>query len=356
MNAAGLAAGFTVDRGTFRLDLELAVPPGGVTAIVGPNGAGKSTALRTIAGLVRPSTGRVSLAGRVLDDAASMTHLPPAARGIGVVFQDYLLFPHLTAAENVAFGLLAQGMPRRDAHRTAREWLDRFGLSAHADSRPGALSGGQAQRVALARALVLEPALLLLDEPLAALDAATRLDVRADLVERLREFGGATVLVTHDPLDAVVLADEIVVLEHGRVAQRGAPTEVTRSPANDYVARLVGLHLLRLAPTTEGAGRGGDGAVGGGSGERTVVVSPSEVRVSVERPADAASITGESGSATWECRVTGVEELGGRTRILLESIADGHRFSAELALRDVPPFGYGVGSTVWATLPIAAHR
>jgi len=330
MNAAGLDARVVVDRGNFHLDVELLVPPGTVTALVGPNGAGKTTVLRAIAGLLRPTGGRIALDGRMLDDAASARRVPPASRGIGVVFQDYLLFPHLSALDNVAFGLLAHGVPRREAAASASEWLDRLGIGSLAGIRPSSLSGGQAQRVALARALVLEPALLLLDEPLAALDASTRLEVRAELADQLRAFGGSAVVVTHDPVDAIVLADEIVVVEHGGVVQRGTPVDVARNPANEYVATLVGLDLVRLSPS------------------RSVVLSPTEVLVSVERPADAASTT------IWQCRVRGVEELGGRSRVLLESVADGHRFSADLAPRDLPRTAIRIGDSLWATLPFVA--
>jgi molybdate transport system ATP-binding protein len=239
---SGLTAALVVERPAFRLDLALDVPAGTVTAVVGPNGSGKTTTLRTLAGLLRPTSGRITLNGRTLDRAAEEAsadlHVPPADRGAGVVFQDYLLFPHLSAAENVAFGLVAHGATRRDALRSAREWLDRFGLADFAAIRPAQLSGGQAQRVALARALALEPPLLLLDEPMAALDASTRIEVRAELVQQLRAFGGATVLVTHDPSDALVLADQLLVLERGTVAQSGAPGEVAEAPVNDYVAGL----------------------------------------------------------------------------------------------------------------------
>ncbi|MEY2847897.1 MAG: hypothetical protein RI885_562 [Actinomycetota bacterium] len=266
----GLLADVAVTRPGFDLRLRLSVPAHTVTAIVGPNGAGKSTALRCLAGLLRPEQGSVIVDGRVLDDVAAGVHLGPAARGIGVVFQDYLLFPHLTALDNVAFGPLAHRTPRREALVAAQGWLDRLGVGACAHSRPSALSGGQAQRVALARGLALEPALLLLDEPLSALDAGTRIEVRKDLSRHLREFGGATVLVTHDLLDALHLADHVVVLEDGRVVQEGSPADIRRSPATDYVARFASARVerpsrawrwvtrarwRRQAPSSEKAGR-----------------------------------------------------------------------------------------------------
>jgi molybdate transport system ATP-binding protein len=233
-----LFADFRVERPRFALALDLMVGARGVTAVVGPNGSGKTTTLRALAGLLRPTEGHIELDGRVLDDAGRGIHISPALRDTGVVFQDYLLFPHLTARENVAFGLQAHGMRRRDALARASEWLDRFALDAFADSHPARLSGGQAQRVAIARALALEPPLLLLDEPMAALDASTRVEVRAELAQQLASFGGATVLVTHDPADALALADDLIVLDRGTVVQRGTPASVAAAPANDYVAGL----------------------------------------------------------------------------------------------------------------------
>ena len=226
------------------LQLDLRVDDGEVVALLGPNGAGKTTALRAIAGLRPLDAGRIELDGRVLDEPAAGTFVPPEQRSVGVVFQDHLLFPHLTALENVAFGLRARGVRRREARAAAQAWLDRMGLADVAGARPRTLSGGEAQRVALARALAVEPRLLLLDEPLAALDAGTRVRVRADLRRHLAAFPGGRLLVTHDPLDAIVLADRLVILERGRVTQTGTPAEVTARPASRYVAQLVGINLL----------------------------------------------------------------------------------------------------------------
>ncbi|MEU3934258.1 ABC transporter ATP-binding protein, partial [Streptomyces sp. NPDC029044] len=235
----GLDARLVVDRGGFRLDVALTVAPGEVVALLGPNGAGKTTALRALAGLTPLSGGHLRLDGTELD------RTPPEARPVGVVFQDYLLFPHLTALDNVAFGPRCQGASKAEARAQAAEWLQRLGLAAHGGAKPRRLSGGQAQRVALARALATRPRLLLLDEPLAALDARTRLEVRARLRRHLAEFEAVAVLVTHDPLDAMVLADRLVVVEHGRVVQEGTPADIARHPRTDYIARLVGLNLYR---------------------------------------------------------------------------------------------------------------
>ena len=240
----GLAADVLVTRGDFHLDVQLQVPPGQVVALLGPNGAGKTTLLHALAGLVRLGAGSITLAGRCLDDPRTGTFVPPEGRDLGMVFQDYLLFPHLSALDNVAFGPRARGMGRAAARAQALLWLERVGVGELGPSRPSQLSGGQAQRVALARALATEPRLVLLDEPLAALDASTRLDVRADLRRHLHEFGGSALMVTHDPLDAMVVADRIVVVQDGRVVQDGSPAQVAQAPRTQYVARLVGLNVF----------------------------------------------------------------------------------------------------------------
>jgi molybdate transport system ATP-binding protein len=249
--------------GQLALEVELAVATGELVVLLGPNGAGKTTLLRALAGLVPLRRGRVALDGRVLDDVTTGAHVPTERRPVGFVFQDHLLFPHLSALENVAFGLRARGLPRAEARRRAAAWLDRVGLAGHARSRPRALSGGQAQRVALARAMVSDPRLLLLDEPLAALDAATRAEVRRDLRRHLASFDGTRLLVTHDPLEAIALADRLVVLENGRVTQTGAPDQVSAQPRSRYVAELVGVNLYR--------GRGGGAAIDLDGGGRLVV-------------------------------------------------------------------------------------
>ena len=231
--------------GQLHLDVDLAVASGELVVLLGPNGAGKTTLLRALAGLVPLDRGRVVLDGRVLEDAEGGEWVATEHRPIGFVFQDYLLFPHLSALENVAFGLRARGLTKVEARRRAAAWLERVGLAAHAASRPRALSGGQAQRVALARAMAGDPRLLLLDEPLAALDAATRAEVRRDLRRHLASFDGTRLLVTHDPLEAIALADRLVVLEEGKVTQTGTPAEVSEHPRSRYVAELVGINLYR---------------------------------------------------------------------------------------------------------------
>ena len=235
-----LIAELAVRLGALALDVALEASAGETVAVVGPNGAGKTTLLRVLAGLVRPDRGRVTLGGQVLDD------LPPERRPVSVVFQDGILFPHLSALDNVAYGLRARGAGRTDARRRAAGWLERVGIDArHATSRPAALSGGQAQRVALARALATEPALLLLDEPLSAVDAGAKAQLRRVLREQLATTPAVRLLVTHDPVDAMALADRLLVLESGRVTQHGPPAEVATRPRSAWVAQLAGLNLFR---------------------------------------------------------------------------------------------------------------
>jgi molybdate transport system ATP-binding protein len=243
--AALLDSHLVVDRGSFRLDIRLSINAGEVVALLGPNGAGKTTALRALAGLQALTAGHIMLDDHDLDRPDRRVWIPADRRPIGVVFQDYLLFPHLNALDNVAFGPRRHGIDRRRAREQATAWLARMGLAEYGRTKPRQLSGGQAQRVALARALAVHPDLLLLDEPLAALDARTRLDTRAQLHTHLADHPGATLLVTHDPLDALVLADRLVIIEDGRVVQEGDATTITAQPRTDYVARLVGLNLYR---------------------------------------------------------------------------------------------------------------
>ena len=195
--------------------------PGELLALLGPNGAGKSTVLRCLAGLAPIDTGSIVIDGARRRRPGDRHARRAEDRPIGFVFQNYLLFDHMSVLENVAFGLRARKTPKADARRTAREWLDRVGLAEYADQRPRALSGGQAQRVALARALATSPRLLLLDEPLAALDVGTRASVRRDLRRHLETFDGMRLLVTHDPVDAYALADRVAILDAGRIVQVG---------------------------------------------------------------------------------------------------------------------------------------
>jgi len=233
-----LDAQFAVSLGALDLEIALTVPTGSVTAILGPNGAGKTTLLRTLVGLIGPDHGRVELDGIVLDDTENAVSIPTEQRSIGMVFQDHQLFADLSVRENIAFGLRARRVGRTEARRAADHWLDRMGLGGSGDRRPRELSGGQAQRVALARALAIAPRLMLLDEPLSALDAETRSVMRPELREHLLAGSIPTVLVTHDLDDARLIADTVVVLEHGRVTQQGTIAQLAAHPQSSYVRQL----------------------------------------------------------------------------------------------------------------------
>ncbi|RZU17795.1 ABC transporter ATP-binding protein [Streptomyces sp. BK239] len=339
--AAGLDCRLVVDRGSFRLDVTLRAAPGDVVALLGPNGAGKTTALRALAGLVPLTEGHLRLDGEVLE------HTAPESRPVGVVFQDYLLFPHLSALDNVAFGPRCRGATKAQARAQAAVWLERMGLTGHAGAKPRRLSGGQAQRVALARALATHPRLLLLDEPLAALDARTRLEVRAGLRRHLAAFEAVAVLVTHDPLDAMVLADRLVVVEHGQVVQEGAPSDIARHPRTEYIAQLVGLNLYR------GRADGHTVRLDAGpslttaeelSGPVFVAFPPSAVTLHRDRPA------GSSARNLWRCEVAGLETHGDQIRADLGGELP---LAADLTTVAAAELDLHPGATVWATLKAA---
>ncbi|MFD0557254.1 molybdate transport system ATP-binding protein [Stackebrandtia endophytica] len=304
-----------VDRGDFRLDVDLSVAAGEIVALLGPNGAGKTTTLRAIAGLTALTTGVIRVDGRDWD-RPSDRFVAPADRSIGMVFQDYLLFPHMTIRDNVAFGLRARGVTAKQSGKTADHWLDVVGLSTHAASKPGGLSGGQAQRAALARALAIEPRLLLLDEPLAALDAGTRMVIRGELSRHLDRFSGATVMVTHDPLDAMILADRLVVIEAGRIVQSGAPARIAREPHTDYIADLMGLNRY--------TGSHMDGRVElDGGGVLHVDAAPAD-RVTVAFPPSATRLRpaphpdDANPPNAWHATVAGAEQHAHTVRVTLD--------------------------------------
>ena len=326
------------------LAVDLQVDDGEIVALLGPNGAGKTTALRAIDALRPLDGGRIELDGVVLDDAATDTFVPTAQRPIGFVFQDYLLFPRLSALDNVAFGLRARGHHRSDARARAHEWLTRVGLADQVQAKPRTLSGGQAQRVALARALATEPRLLLLDEPLAALDASTRVRVRTELRRHLASFPGARVLVTHDPLDAVILADRLVIVEHGRVSQTGTPAEVTARPGSHYVAQLVGINLLFGTAT-------GEHAVRLDTGAELVVADPlpgPEVAIALRPQAISLHTRAPGGSPrnVWQATVADIEADRDRVRVTLDGPVHA---TAEITPTAVAELDLAAGTPVWAT-------
>ncbi len=320
----------TVERGSFRLEADLTAAPGEVLGVLGPNGAGKTTLLRALSGLDALSSGSIRLGDLTLDDAATDTFVPVERRPVALVFQNYRLFPHLDVRDNVAYAPRVQGAGRLQARAAADTWLERLDLTALATRRPHEISGGQAQQVALARALAAEPRLLLLDEPLSALDARTRLDVRARLRSHLDQFTGPVLIITHDPLEAMIMADRLVVIENGRVVQQGSPAHVARQPATQYVARLVGLNLYTgtLDPTTRhvhldaggtftvtlGDDDGVGSAVAGLPTRRVLVgLRPSAITIHTARPTHA------SPRNVWKGAVVALELLADRVRVQVDA-------------------------------------
>ncbi|KRE43867.1 sulfate/molybdate ABC transporter ATP-binding protein [Knoellia sp. Soil729] len=268
--------------------IALTVAQGETLALLGPNGAGKSTVLAAAAGLLRPDSGTVRLGDHTLSDHQTRTWVPPHARRIALLAQDARLFPHLSALDNVAFGPRSQGQPKRTAHEAAARWLEEVGMTAYARRRPHELSGGQAQKVAIARALATEPAALLVDEPLSALDVEVAPDVR-DLLRRVTS-DLTTVIVTHDALDAALLSDRVAVMHAGRVVEHGETGRVLSRPTSDFGARFAGLNLVR-GVTSGGALRMPDGRLlhgiaesdlGQDGGPVAAVVAPSAVSIHLE--------------------------------------------------------------------------
>jgi molybdate transport system ATP-binding protein len=308
---SGLEIGLTVPD---RVSVAAIAEPGQVVGVIGPNGAGKSTLLRAIAGLV-PARGELRV------DDRSWTGLSVRERAVGMAFQDQLLFPHLTAVENVAFGPRNAGASRADARRTAQSWLDRFGVGDLASRKPGQLSGGQAQRVSIARALANDPRVLLLDEPFSGLDVSVAAGLRVELARHLAAYDGVTLLVTHDAIDALTLADVVWVLEGGELVQVGPPREVAARPLTRHVARLVGLNVL-----TEG--------------DRFWSFSPSAVTVSPAEP---------SGSARhrWPGTVTSLAPHGDAVRLL---VSGRHELLADVTPAAVAELELAPGREVWLSV------
>ncbi|MFM9446425.1 ABC transporter ATP-binding protein [Streptomyces acidiscabies] len=322
----------------FHLNITLKATPGEVLALLGPNGAGKTTALRAMAGLLPLTSGHLHLDGHPLENT------PPESRPVGVVFQDYLLFPHLTALDNIAFGPRCRGATKSESRTQAKEWLTRMGLTNHATTKPRNLSGGQAQRVALARALATNPRLLLLDEPLAALDARTRLEVRAQLRHHLADFEAVAIIVTHDPLDAMVLADRLVVIEQGTIVQEGTPADIARHPRTDYIAQLVGLNLYK------GTAKGTTVTLPAGqqittsehlTGPACVAFPPSAVTLHRTRPENT------SARNLWHCQVAGLESHGDQIRADLKGDLP---LTADLTTAAAADLNLHPGTEIWASL------
>jgi molybdate transport system ATP-binding protein len=330
--------------GHLDLGVDLSVAEGETLAVLGPNGAGKTTLLRLLAGLLPLANGTIALDGRVLDDPANDVHVDVDDRAIGVVFQDLLLFPRLDVLDNVAFGLRATGARRRPARREAQAWLERFGLGDRGHDAVSGLSGGEAQRVALARALAPRPRALLMDEPLSALDVDVRATVRRDLRDHLRHHDGPRILVTHDPLDAAVLADRVVVLEEGSVTADGHLSDLVAHPRSRWAAELAGVNLLQATAVGThlrlGAGGGLVTAEPPGDGPVLVAVRPSAVALHAQCPEG-------SPRNVWQATVAEVEGFGERRRIRLDGripIVAEVTSDAATALQLAP------GAPVWASV------
>ncbi|MEU5772043.1 ABC transporter permease [Streptomyces venezuelae] len=322
--------------------LTLDARPGTTIAVVGPNGAGKTTLLRALLGLTPRAHAELRLGER------DVTGLPPHRRGVAWVPQEGALFPHLNALRNTAYGLRAQGVRRADARREAQAWLDRLGVGHLAHRRPAQLSGGQAQRVALARALAARPRLLLLDEPLAALDQTTRAHVRHTLRRHLDGFGGVCLIVTHDPVEAVSLADRVLVLDEGRTLQDAPPTEVTRHPRSPWVARMLGRNAWPGTAAADGtlalAGEGrlvvADPLEEGASA--LAVIAPEAVSLHREKPAG-------SPRNVWPGVVREITTAGSRLRVLVTS-GEAPDLVAEITPQAAVELGLVEGAEVWTSV------
>jgi molybdate transport system ATP-binding protein len=329
----------TVPLRSFRLHLSLTVDS--TVALIGPSGAGKSTVLNTIAGLVKPGAGSIRCDKETWFDADRRIFVPPERRRVGLVFQDYALFPHLTVRQNIEYA-------RKDS---ADPYLERFGIGHLEDARPGALSGGERQRVALARALARDPAILLLDEPLSALDAHTKIDVRAELQQLLAELEIPALLVTHDFEDAAALAGEVGVLVDGELRQSGSPADLVAQPADPFVASFTGANLLHGSPQWSGAGTTGvrldDGSListsDDGDGAVTLAVYPWDITISRTQPDDSAMnvIAGA---------ITAITELGNRARVTVGPL------SAEITVDSLRRLGLEPGQHAYASFKATGTR
>jgi molybdate transport system ATP-binding protein len=333
-----LHTSFTLPLRTFRLDLALDVER--TVALVGPSGAGKTSVLRAVAGLVRPASGRVALGDDVWFDSSRRIFRRPDERRVGLVFQEYALFPHMSVRENVAYA----------GKRRVDEYLERFRISQLADARPTELSGGERQRVALARALARDPGVLLLDEPLSALDANTKVTVRGELQELLREFGLPTLLVTHDYEDAASLADEVGVIVDGKLRQLAAPKELVARPADGFVASFTGANLLRgVAQAHDGVTaitlESGDVifSTDAAVGPVEVVVYPWEVLVGRVHQQDSAL-------NVVEAEIRSLVHVGNRVRIRIGEL------TAEVTEASVEKLGLAVGSRAVASFKATGTR
>lgn len=335
------------------LDVELRVEDRSCAAIVGPSGAGKSTVLRIVAGLRRPDPGRISVGGAIWLDSDRRVDLPPEERACGFMFQECALFPHLSAWRNVAFGISARPAERRDR---ALELLERFGIRELAEARPGSISGGERQRVALARALAPDPSVLLLDEPLSALDTRTRAHAGRELVAALRDVGVPAIVVTHDFAEAALLADEICVMDRGRIVQRGTAAELSARPASAFVADFAGSVVLNGTARRQRQGLTEVELDGGGRVLSTDAVQ-GPVAVSVfpwEIALEPGGAEPHGSALNWlAVEVVSVTEVGNRVRV---GLAAPQPLVAEVTAQSTGSLGLRPGVEVSATWKATATR
>ncbi|MEO7448436.1 MAG: ABC transporter ATP-binding protein [Humibacillus sp.] len=345
---AGLDARIRLSRGLIDIDVALQATPGQVVGVLGPNGGGKTTTVLALAGVLALADGHIRVGGQVWDDGRRA--VPPERRAVGLMLADSLLFPHLRALDNVAYGPRSRGVGRGPARERAEAELARVGLADRTTARPSELSSGQQARVALARALATDPALLLLDEPLAALDPDTRARTRSDLAARLAAYDGVTVLVTHDPLDALTLADVLVFVEDGHVTQSGTPAAVLSEPRSAYVGTVVGLNLY----AAQGDSRG---HVLTGAGGLIVTTSPTEGPVWATVPPSAVALHRHEpeGSARnhWRLRIASVTMQGQSARV---GLVGDLPLTAEVTLESVTALALQVGQEVWASVKATEVR
>ena len=351
----GLDVAAVVDRGDFRLEVAFCVPPATTTVLVGPNGSGKSTLLTAIAGLQPLSGGRIALGGTVLADVAKGVHLPPARRRCGVVFQELRLFPALDVLDNVAFGARARGVRRRPAREEALRSLEALGIGEMVRRDIAGLSGGEAQRVALARAMVAQPAVLLLDEALSALDVRARTETRALLRRAVAALDVPRLVVTHDPVEALSFGERLLVLEHGEISWDGARGELPATTASPFLAALTGLNVVRGRLHRSGA----ETSITAGDVELVVVAGdiaegetvggffePTAVTVSTQRPAGSARNVVAAVIA--DLRIDGQ-----RAHLRLDSRPPLH---AEITAASVQRLGLRPGLEVWASVKATEVR
>ncbi len=343
---SGLQASIQLQRSNgFKLDVELNIAAGTTACLLGPNGAGKSTAVGALAGLINIEGGSIRLNGRTLNDPSVGIAIPPPDRKIGLMFQDYALFGHLSVEDNIAFGPRSAGLSKSASRLAAAEWTHKFDLIDLAGRKASDLSGGQAQRVAMARTLAANPDLILLDEPLAALDVGTKATLRRILSTNLEAFDGPRLIITHEPAEAFLLADRIHIMENGRITQSGTAAEIRRSPATAYVGALAGTNFLT-------------GSTFRGSitlDESNVVLKTSDtttdgrVIVTVRPSALALHPSQPDGSPrnSWQAKIASVENLGDVARVYLDAPLP---LAADVTPGSVEQLGLSAGQSIWVAI------